>query len=112
MFADAYFKIYLLIDGKRVAKHKTHVKRRNAEPIFNESFAFDLPSLLSDASAFSTLDDVLNATAIELLLLNHDGVTRSEIVGRCIIDAASPHWRALRAESGQQVAEWHVLSVQ
>lgn len=42
--ADPYVKIYLLYNGQRIAKKKTHVKKRTLSPVFNESFAFDIPT--------------------------------------------------------------------
>lgn len=42
--ADPYVKIYLLCNGQRIAKKKTHVKKRTLSPVFNESFAFDIPA--------------------------------------------------------------------
>jgi hypothetical protein len=62
--SDPYVKIYLLYNvsadclalhisfstlllflpqGQRIAKKKTHVKKRTLSPVFNESFAFDIP---------------------------------------------------------------------
>ena len=40
---DPYVKIYLLYNGQRIAKKKTHVKKRTLNPVFNESFLFDVP---------------------------------------------------------------------
>ena len=42
-FSDPYVKIYLLYNGQRIAKKKTHVKKRTLNPVFNESFLFDVP---------------------------------------------------------------------
>ena len=42
---DPYVKIYLLYNEQRIAKKKTHVKKRTLNPVFNESFVFDLPNL-------------------------------------------------------------------
>ena len=41
--ADPYVKIYLMYNGQRISKKKTHVKKRTLNPVFNESFVFDLP---------------------------------------------------------------------
>merc|ERR1712062_316739 len=41
--SDPYVKIYLMYNGQRISKKKTHVKKRTLNPVFNESFVFDLP---------------------------------------------------------------------
>merc|ERR1712062_856527 len=43
--SDPYVKIYLLFNGQRIAKKKTHVKKRTLNPVFNESFVFELPHM-------------------------------------------------------------------
>lgn len=53
--ADPYVKIYLLCNGQRIAKKKTHVKKRTLSPVFNESFAFDIPT-----------NEVMNAIEIDI----------------------------------------------
>lgn len=45
-----------LIQGQRIAKKKTHVKKRTLSPVFNESFAFDIP--FNEAGAGQTLEGV------------------------------------------------------
>merc|ERR1712218_292734 len=41
--SDPYVKIYLMYNNQRISKKKTHVKKRTLNPVFNESFVFDLP---------------------------------------------------------------------
>lgn len=72
--ADPYVKLYLLYDGQRIAKKKTHIKKRTLNPVFNESFVFDLPPA---ASQSSTLDKV----ALQVLVLDWDRVTKNEVRG-------------------------------
>jgi hypothetical protein len=103
---DSYVKVYMLLNGQRVAKHKTHVKKRSIEPIFNESFAFDLPSMIGDSKMRSG-DQLLDTISFEIQVLNHNGVTRNELVGHCLIGKDSKHWQAVREQPGQQVVEWH-----
>ena len=43
LLTDPYVKIYLLFNKQRITKKKTHVKKRTLNPVFNESFVFDLP---------------------------------------------------------------------
>jgi hypothetical protein len=77
---DPYVKIYLVHNGQRVAKKKTHVKKRTLNPVFNESFVFDLP-----ASATS-LDNI----SLEFLVLDWDRVTKNEVIfDDCLIRVGS-----------------------
>ena len=42
--SDPYVTIYLHHQNNRSAKKKTHIKKRSLNPVFNESFIFDLPT--------------------------------------------------------------------
>lgn len=76
MLSDPYVKVYMLYNGQKVAKKKTHVKKRTLTPVYNESFVFDLPS--SDPSD-------LELVSFELLVMDWDRVTKNEVMGRCVI---------------------------
>nr|CAG4641674.1 EOG090X05OW [Eurycercus lamellatus] len=103
--ADPYVKIYLVHNGQRVAKKKTHVKKRTLNPVFNESFVFDLP-----ASATS-LDNI----SLEFLVLDWDRVTKNEVIGRLELGGmkstgtALHHWNEVLNSPRRQIAEWHKL---
>ena len=73
-FLDPYVKIYLLFNNQRIAKKKTHVKKRTLNPVFNESFVFDLPKS----------EDGLASIQLEFMLLDWDRVTKNE-VGWCVV---------------------------
>ena len=64
-------KIYLLFNGQRIAKKKTHVKKRTLNPVFNESFVFDLPQV-DDAEG-------LENVSLEFMILDWDRVTKNEV---------------------------------
>lgn len=68
-FTDPYVKMYLLYNGQRIAKKKTHVKKRTLNPVFNESFVFEIPA------GAEGLDNV----NLEFLLLDWDRVTKNEV---------------------------------
>jgi len=68
--ADPYVKIYLLYNQQRIAKKKTHVKKRTLSPVFNESFVFDIPNGA----------DGLNNVSLEFMLLDWDRVTKNEVI--------------------------------
>ena len=66
---DPYVKIYLLHKDQRISKKKTHVKKRTLNPVFNESFVFDLPRT----------DNGLADVQLEFALLDWDRVTKNEV---------------------------------
>lgn len=108
MLSDAYVKVYMLLNGQRVSKHKTHVKRRTIEPVFNESFGFDLPSIVNDGTArLHSPEQILDTISFEVQVLNHNGVTRNELIGHTLIGGVNcKHWQAIREQPGQQVDFW------
>merc|ERR1719460_1361418 len=69
--SDPYVKIYLLYNDQRIAKKKTHVKKRTLNPVFNESFVFDLPK---------TQDSSLDNIQLEFVMLDWDRVTKNEVI--------------------------------
>lgn len=105
--SDPYVKIYLLYNGQRVAKKKTHVKKRTLNPVFNESFVFDLPVGVEG----------LDSISLEFLLLDWDRVTKNEVIGRLELGgtraaacgSASHHWSEVVTSPRRQIAEWHKL---
>ncbi|XP_065212971.1 synaptotagmin-4-like [Planococcus citri] len=103
--ADPYVKIYLMYKGQRIAKKKTHVKKRTLNPVFNESFVFEVPSG----------NDGLHNISLEFLLLDWDRVTKNEVIGRLEMGAASDcesashHWTEVCNSPRRQIADWHKL---
>ncbi len=69
MFSDPYVKIYLTYKNQRIAKKKTHVRKRTLNPVFNESFVFEVPAGTEE----------INNISIEILLLDWDRVTKNEV---------------------------------
>ncbi|CAD7092301.1 unnamed protein product [Hermetia illucens] len=106
--ADPYVKLYLLYNGQRIAKKKTHVKKRTLSPVFNESFAFDIP--MSEGNGAS-----LDGVSLELMLLDWDRVTKNEVIGRLelggprCVGSALNHWQEVHNSPRRQIAEWHKL---
>ncbi|EDW59523.1 synaptotagmin-4 [Drosophila virilis] len=107
--ADPYVKIYLLYNGQRIAKKKTHVKKRTLSPVFNESFAFDIPAAEGTGAT-------LEGVSLELMLLDWDRVTKNEVIGRLELggpnssSTALNHWNEVCSSPRRQIAEWHKLN--
>ncbi|XP_037083022.1 LOW QUALITY PROTEIN: synaptotagmin-11-like [Pollicipes pollicipes] len=108
--SDPYVKIYLLCNGQRITKKKTHVKKRTLNPVFNESFVFELPPG----------SDSLAGVRLEFLLLDWDRVTKNEVIGRLELGTPPPegkrlpsaahHWSEIASSPRRQIAEWHKLT--
>jgi len=103
--SDPYVKIYLLYNDQRIAKKKTHVKKRTLNPVFNESFVFELPHM----------EEGLKNISLEFMLLDWDRVTKNEVIGRLELGGekcegtALHHWNEVLASPRRQIAEWHKL---
>ena len=103
LHTDPYVKIYLLYNGQRIAKKKTHVKKRTLNPVFNESFLFDVP-----------YNEGLQNISLEFLVLDWDRMTKNEVVGRLEIGVKvggheGNHWKEVMNCPRKQIAEWHKL---
>ena len=102
--SDPYVKIYLLYNGQRIAKKKTHVKKRTLNPVFNESFVFDVPC-----------NEGLQNISLEFHMLDWDRVMKNEVIGQLQIGAGprdlleARHWDEVINCPRKQIAEWHKL---
>ena len=74
LFSDPYVKIYMLCNEQRVTKKKTHVKKRTLNPVFNESFVFDLPQHPEGGSGNS-----IKNISFEFWLFDWDRGTKDEV---------------------------------
>ncbi|XP_060125606.1 synaptotagmin-11 [Zootoca vivipara] len=101
---NPYVKVNVYYGRKRIAKKKTHVKKCTLNPVFNESFIYDIPV------------DLLPDVSIEFLVIDFDRTTKNEVVGRLILGAHSvtaggvEHWREVCESPRKQIAKWHSLS--
>ncbi|XP_030645291.1 synaptotagmin-11a [Chanos chanos] len=100
---NPYVKVNVFYGRKRIAKKKTHVKKCTLNPVFNESFIYDVPAeLMPDIS-------------VEFLVIDFDRTTKNEVVGRLVLGGQSPvpsgvtHWREVCDNPRRQIAKWHNL---
>ncbi|XP_061677166.1 synaptotagmin-11-like [Syngnathoides biaculeatus] len=102
--ANPYVKVNVFYGRKRIAKKKTHVKKCTLNPVFNESFIYDIPpELLPDIS-------------VEFLVVDFDRTAKNEVLGRLLLGlhGAAPsgaaHWREVCENPRRQISKWHNLS--
>ncbi|KAL0189584.1 hypothetical protein M9458_016683, partial [Cirrhinus mrigala] len=68
--SDPYVKVWLMNKDKRVEKKKTVVMKRCLNPVFNESFPFDVPA------------HVLRETTIVITVMDKDRLSRNDVIGK------------------------------
>ncbi|KAM9782980.1 synaptotagmin-11b [Neosynchiropus ocellatus] len=102
--ANPYVKINVFYGRKRIAKKKTHVKKCTLNPVFNESFIYDIPP------------ELLPEISVEFLVVDFDRTTKNEVLGRLLLGLHSPvptgalHWREVCENPRRQISKWHNLS--
>ncbi|XP_058162170.1 synaptotagmin-7 [Dasypus novemcinctus] len=100
--SDPYVKVWLMYKDKRVEKKKTVTMKRNLNPVFNESFAFDIPT------------EKLRETTIIITVMDKDKLSRNDVIGKIYLSWKSgpgevKHWKDMIARPRQPVAQWHQL---
>ncbi|XP_077432036.1 synaptotagmin-11-like [Vanacampus margaritifer] len=102
--ANPYVKVNVFYGRKRIAKKKTHVKKCTLNPVFNESFIYDIPpELLPDIS-------------VEFLVVDFDRTAKNEVLGRLLLGlhaappSAAAHWHEVCENPRRQISKWHTLS--
>ncbi|XP_048340233.1 synaptotagmin-7 isoform X8 [Sphaerodactylus townsendi] len=100
--SDPYVKVWLMYKDKRVEKKKTVVMKRCLNPVFNESFLFDIPT------------EKLRETTIIITVMDKDKLSRNDVIGKIYLSWKSgpgevKHWKDMIAHPRQAVAQWHQL---
>ncbi|XP_054588982.1 synaptotagmin-1 isoform X2 [Nothobranchius furzeri] len=100
--SDPYVKVWLMHKDKRVEKKKTVVMKRCLNPVFNESFPFDVPA------------HVLRETTIIITVMDKDRLSRNDVIGKIYLSwksgpAEVKHWKDMLARPRTNVAQWHSL---
>ncbi|XP_037755372.1 synaptotagmin-7 isoform X3 [Chelonia mydas] len=100
--SDPYVKVWLMYKDKRVEKKKTVVMKRCLNPVFNESFIFDIPT------------EKLRETTIIITVMDKDRLSRNDVIGKIYLSWKSgpgevKHWKDMISHPRQAVAQWHQL---
>ena len=97
-------KLWLHHAQKRVEKKKTSVKKRTLNPVFNESFIFDVPL------------ERIRETSLHISCMDYDSLSKNDLIGQIMIGPKSgpaemKHWNDMIAKPRQAVAQWHLLKM-
>ena len=76
--SDPYVKLWLMHKDKRVEKKKTVTMKCCLNPVFNESFPFDVPA------------HVLRETTIIITVMDKDKLSRNDVIGKVLPSPSFP----------------------
>ncbi|CAG0912255.1 unnamed protein product [Notodromas monacha] len=101
---DTYVCLSLISsNGQEISSSRTSVRRAQANPVFKESFMYQVP-------LFQVGDVTLMVT-----VLTKKGIKRKEMIGWFSLglnssgDEELGHWNEMRESPGEEVIRWHVL---
>ncbi|GBM20806.1 Synaptotagmin-16 [Araneus ventricosus] len=101
---DTYVKLSLVSsNGQEIARSKTSVRRGQPNPLFKETFIFQV--------ALFQLPDV----TLMISVYNKRSMKRKEMIGWFSLglnssgDEELAHWNDMRENKGEQVCRWHAL---
>ena len=97
---SVHVKISMIVSGKKVHERKT-TKKNITEPVFNESFHFDLHD-----------DDSLEHTTLDVTVIINKDIIGQIFVGPSMYVTGSglEHWQSMINSPRNAVAMWHTLS--
>lgn len=100
--SDPYVKIALMMNGKRLKKKKTSIKKCTLNPYYNESFTFEVP--------FEQIQKV----QLVVTVVDYDRIGTSEPIGKVVLGCNATgtelrHWMDMLASPRRPIAQWHSL---
>lgn len=102
MISDPYVKIYFMQGGRRLEKKKTTIKKRNRDPVWNESFIFNVTV------------EKLRETSFNFIVMDYDRITQNEAIGQVTLSyrstgASLHHWTEMMNNPRRPIAQWHKI---
>ncbi|XP_046636774.1 synaptotagmin-7-like isoform X4 [Daphnia pulicaria] len=102
--SDPYVKVWLYFGDKRVEKRKTPVYKCTLEPVFNETFTFNVPW------------EKIRECSLDVRVMDFDNIGRNELIGRISLTgknstgaSETKHWQDMITKPRQAVVQWHRL---
>ncbi|XP_022255062.1 synaptotagmin-1-like isoform X2 [Limulus polyphemus] len=100
--SDPYVKIALMMNGKRIKKKKTSIKKCTLNPYYNESFTFEVP--------FEQIQKV----QLMVTVVDYDRIGTSDPIGNVLLGCNATgtelrHWMDMLASPRRPIAQWHSL---
>ncbi|KAK0395910.1 hypothetical protein QR680_001483 [Steinernema hermaphroditum] len=117
---DPYVKLWLVQQGNKLEKRKTSVKPQTLQPVFNESFAFQVPTkdkLEEEVNLVASVGSKTLFTTSSFVhqVMNYDLLSSNEEIGHTIIgslgsESGVRQWKEALDHPETPIAVWHKLS--
>ncbi|XP_030379514.1 synaptotagmin-7 isoform X2 [Scaptodrosophila lebanonensis] len=102
--SDPYVKVWLQFGDKRVEKRKTPIFTCTLNPVFNESFSFNVPW------------EKIRECSLDVMVMDFDNIGRNELIGRILLAgkngsgaSETKHWQDMISKPRQTIVQWHRL---
>nr|XP_022920497.1 synaptotagmin-7 isoform X2 [Onthophagus taurus] len=102
--SDPYVKVWLQFGDKRIEKRKTAIFKCTLNPVFNESFSFNVPW------------EKIRECSLDVMVMDFDNIGRNELIGRILLAgkngsgaSETKHWQDMITKPRQTIVQWHRL---
>lgn len=100
--SDPYVKLSLMMNGKRIKKKKTSIKKCTLNPYYNESFTFEIPY------------EQIQKVQLVVTVVDYDRIGTSDPIGKVVLGCGANgselrHWSDMLASPRRPIAQWHTL---
>ncbi|KAL3881960.1 hypothetical protein ACJMK2_028342, partial [Sinanodonta woodiana] len=97
-----YVRITLIVEGKKVKRKKTTVKKGTLNPVWNEALSFNIPA------------DLLPKVVLECHLIDNNLIRQGDFIGSCGIGPEREgnegrHWNDMMQNQRKSMAMWQRL---
>lgn len=70
---DPYVKVWLQFGDKRIEKRKTAIFKCTLNPVFNDTFSFNVPW------------EKIRECSLDVMVMDFDNIGRNELIGRILL---------------------------
>ncbi|XP_063219520.1 synaptotagmin-7 isoform X2 [Bacillus rossius redtenbacheri] len=102
--SDPYVKVWLQFGDKRIEKRKTPIFKCTLNPVFNETFSFNVPW------------EKIRECSLDVMVMDFDNIGRNELIGRILLAgkngsgaSETKHWQDMITKPRQTIVQWHRL---
>ncbi|CAB3360115.1 synaptotagmin-7 isoform X6 [Cloeon dipterum] len=102
--SDPYVKVWLQFGDKRIEKRKTAIFKCTLNPVFNDTFSFNVPW------------EKIRECSLDVMVMDFDNIGRNELIGRILLAgkngsgaSETKHWQDMITKPRQTIVQWHRL---